>query len=401
MGGIFEVIHKKECGHHPHSLEDPSPIVSFMEKHVENKAGSAEMEKKEMTMHLSPTENHRYLMSLGTPVLRYDGGDVRKWQGRLRRKVRELLGDMPTERCDLRPRSLWKRKHPLGTMEKIVFTSEPYADVPAYVCLPKDVAPPYTFMICVQGHNSGMHHSIAVQREDEMQSIEVEGDRDFGIQCMRNGIAALCIEQRAFGERREQKQKVRFPQVCHDTAMHALMLGRTLIGERVYDVDRGIDYLASRGDACMKSIGVMGNSGGGTVSLFSAALLSRIAFAVPGSYFCSFQDSVMSIRHCPCNYIPGLLKYAEMSDIMGLFAPKPVVIVAGENDEIFPIRATRQAFEELQRIYDACDAKERCHLVVGAGGHRFYADDAWPVMMKEIENLRKSKPPSQRQKGRL
>ena len=27
MGGIFEVIHKKDVGHHPHSLKDPTPIV--------------------------------------------------------------------------------------------------------------------------------------------------------------------------------------------------------------------------------------------------------------------------------------------------------------------------------------------------------------------------------------
>ena len=92
----------------------------------------------------------------------------------------------------------------------------------------------------------------------------------------------------------------------------------------------------------------------------------------------------MSIYHCADNYIPGLLRYAEMSDIMGLFAPKPVVIVAGREDGIFPIHATRRAFRDLKRIYKACGAHNRCHLVVGAEGHRFYAEDAWPVMLREI-----------------
>ncbi len=96
----------------------------------------------------------------------------------------------------------------------------------------------------------------------------------------------------------------------------------------------------------------------------------------------------MSIYHCADNYIPGLLKYAEMADVMGLFAPKPVVIVAGKEDGIFPIRATRRAFRDLKKIYNAYGAGSRCHLVVGTGGHRFYAEDAWPVMMKEIERLR-------------
>jgi len=338
-------------------------------------------------LHLSPSEYHQHLLPQTVPQLAYDGGDVRKWQKKLRRKLIELAGEPPKTRCPLKVRSLWKRDHPLGTIEKIVFTSEPYSDVPAYVCLPKDVAPPYTFMICIQGHSTGMHNSIEVQREDETKHHPSEGDRDFALGCMRRGIAALCIEQRSLGERREQKQKKVCDYGCHDAAMQALMLGQTLIGQRVYDVDRGIDYLATRGDVDMGKVGVMGNSGGGTTTLFAAALLPRVAFAMPSCYFCTFRDSIMSIFHCDCNYIPLLYKQAEMSDIMGLFAPKPVVIVAGAKDDIFPIKGTRAEFKKLKRIYKAFGAEKHCHLVVGAEGHRFYAKEAWPVMLKEIGKL--------------
>jgi dienelactone hydrolase len=205
---------------------------------------------------------------------------------------------------------------------------------------------------------------------------------------MARGIAALCVEQRAFGERREQNQQQACQyNECLDASMHALMLGRTMIGERVFDVDRALDYLASRDDVNMERVGVMGNSGGGTISLFSAALLDRIAFAMPSCYFCTFRDSIMSIYHCPDNFVPGLLPVAEMSDILGLFAPKPVVIVAGEEDEIFPIEGTRYAFKKLQQIYAAARVQENCQLVVGKGGHRFYADQAWPVMLDMLEKL--------------
>mgnify|MGYP000096077442 CR=1 FL=1 len=34
--------------------------------------------------------------------------------------------------------------------------------------------------------------------------------------------------------------------------------------------------------------------------------------------------------------------------------------------------------------YEACGAGDRCRLVEGREGHRFYADDAWPVLLKEI-----------------
>ena len=195
-----------------------------------------------------------------------------------------------------------------------------------------------------------------------------------------------------FGERRELVQEQVSTHGCHDAAMHALMLGRTLIGERVFDVDRGLDYLATRDDVAksrngVSRIGIMGNSGGGTISLFSAALLPRIKFAMPSCYFCTFRDSLMSIYHCADNYVPGLLQYAEMADVMGLFAPRPVVLVCGADDPIFPVEATRRAFLNLQNIYRAAEAPDRCHLIVGQGGHRFYADDAWPVMLDELRNV--------------
>ena len=333
---------------------------------------------------LSPSVYHRRLMRRNQPAMAFAGGDVRAWQRRLRARLAELTGfaSMARQpRVPLRPRTLWRRDHALGTIEKVAFCAEPGADVLAYVCLPKGVPPPYTFFVCLQGHSTGAHVSIAIPREDDNTAATEAGDRDFGLGCLRRGLAALCIEQRSFGERREKVQKQVATHGCHDATMQALLLGRTLIAERVYDVDRGLDYLAARGDAAPGRVGVMGNSGGGTISVFAAALLPRLRYAMPSCYFCTFRDSIGAIYHCADNYVPGLLPVAEMADVMGLFAPRPVTIVAGVEDPIFPIAATRRAFRDLRRIYAAAGAPQSCRLVVGPEGHRFYADLAWPAML--------------------
>jgi dienelactone hydrolase len=328
---------------------------------------------------LSPSVYHRAVMDGTVQSMSWQGGDFRKWRRRLRNKLSELTGfsDMAGPRVPLAPRILWTRGHDLGTIEKIEFASEPGADATAYMCVPKGARPPLPVFICLQGHSSGMHNSIAIAREDDGAPADFDGDRDFALGCLRRGIAALCLEQRSFGERRETVQKSVGPHGCWDSSMQGLMLGRTLIGQRVFDVDRAIDYLAQRGDVDMRRLGVMGNSGGGTTTLFAAALLDRVMIAMPSCYFCSFRDSIMSMYHCVCNYVPGLLKYAEMADVMGLFAPKPVVIVAGRTDPIFPISATRREFRRLRDIYAAAGAPDKCSLVVGPEGHRFYADIAW------------------------
>jgi hypothetical protein len=90
----------------------------------------------------------------------------------------------------------------------------------------------------------------------------------------------------------------------------------------------------------------------------------------------------MSIYHCADNYVPRLLQWAESADVVGLFAPKPIVLVAGATDPIFPIDGVREAFAAVQAIYTAAGAEDRCALVVGDGGHRFYEDLGWGRLLE-------------------
>ncbi len=105
---------------------------------------------------------------------------------------------MPGVKSPLKPRTIWVRHHELGTIEKVVFTGEPFSDVPAYVCLPRGVKPPYIYVVCLQGHGTGMHNSVALSA-DESQPVESPNELDFALWCMRHGLAALCIEMRGLG----------------------------------------------------------------------------------------------------------------------------------------------------------------------------------------------------------
>jgi dienelactone hydrolase len=329
------------------------------------------------TLHLSPSECHeRLLRRPGS--LAFRGQALGPWRRALRAALRGSLGlDRMPAPGPLRVRRLWRRELPQGTVEKLVFRAEPGADVPAYACVPRGVRGPLPWMICLQGHSTGMHNSIGLDA-GEQAAIAVEGDRDFALGCLERGVAALAIEQRSLGERQERKQqRVSYHNACHDGAMRALMLGRTLLGERVYDVARGLDYLATRRDVAPGRVGVMGNSGGGTVACYAAALLPQLQFLMASCCFCTYRDSILSIHHCADNYVPGLAALADFPDIVGLFAPRPAVIVAGERDPIFPLPGVQAAHRKLRRIYRAAGAPEACPLVVGGEGHRFYAELGW------------------------
>lgn len=298
-----------------------------------------------------------------------------------RENLEKLLGVediLHEERIPLDPKTLWRKDFPFGSVEKVRIQLEEGVSTCLYICLPPNAKPPYQAFICLQGHSTGMHTSIAVDWHDEETPLPWDGDRDFAIGCLKRGIPAVCLEQRYMGE--NSRKENRDPD-CLQMCENALLRGRTALGERVFDVDRTIDYLAERGDFDISKIGVMGNSGGGTTSMFAGAVLPRLTHVMPSSSFSSFHDSIGTIWHCLCNHIPNLYAFGESSDVLGLIAPRPLVIVNGEKDEIFPIGPAKEEFAKIKARYESMGAGDKCFHVIGPEGHRFYAEIAWEKML--------------------
>ena len=341
-------------------------------------------DQKRTSFSFVPSNYHKWLASHTKQQLSFRRGlDATKWQKELKAKLLALLGYLPLDKRRTTPscQVIEKKDVFTYTREKLIFESEPRADVLGYLLLPKKGIKPFPIMVCLQGHSPGVHISIGeAHNKEEEESIA--GDRDFAIQAVSNGYAALAIEQRCFGERKETKQKQRSEHGCFDATMHSLMLGRTMIGERVGDVMRALDYAESRPEIDPKRIGCMGNSGGGTVTFYSACLEERIKLAVVSCAFCTYKDSLMNIYHCADNFIPGIFKIAEMADLSGLIAPRPFIVVAGKKDTIFPISGVKKAYRKAKQIYDNFQAPSQIHLVIGEEGHRFYAKETWPLIKK-------------------
>ena len=308
-----------------------------------------------------------------------EGEDFQTWRHKTRSALIEKLGiskKLSATRVPLEPRILWSREVENGMIFKISLKSEADYDLPIYLCVPKGEGP-FPVWICLQGHGTGMHASISVQWQDETTFKSDNGDRDFAIQCLAKGYAALCVEQRALGEKSCMDDR---KYGCRRLALHNLMFGETLIGNRVFDVDRAIDFIYTK--ECLRNdrIGIIGNSGGGTTAIYSGAILDRLTHVMPSSCFSTYKDSILAKNHCPCNYFPDMLNWGDMGDLAGLCAPKYLVIVNGVQDTIFPIEPAKAEFERCKVIYKAAGYPERCRMVIGSAGHRFYKEDAWPVM---------------------
>lgn len=335
----------------------------------------------------APERCHDLLLDAAPRTLAFRPGvDFAVWRTELDATLRRLVGVLPEPvPADLRV------EHEIDYGDyrdrRFLFTSEVGADVPCHLLLPKGRGP-FPLVICLQGHSSGMHISLGRPKYPGDEK-SIAGGRDFGLQAMREGFAALIIEQRCLGEREDSRDPARreLKNRCHHASMTALLLGRTMIGERTWDVSRAIDAVGAFPELDLTRIGIMGNSGGGTTTFYAACLDPRIQVVMPSCVVCSYRASLGRIDHCHDNYLPSALRYFEMGDLAGLLAPRPLIVVAGDEDAIFPLAGVREAYAVIEQIYAAAGAADRCRLVIGHGGHRFYPEQAWPVFQEMADWL--------------
>jgi hypothetical protein len=164
--------------------------------------------------------------------------------------------------------------------------------------------------------------------------------------------------------------------------MHCLLAGRTPTGERAWDMSSFIDWALATLPVHDRDLLMLGNSGGGMISTYAPACDMRIQIAIASCSFNSYVASTGKVVHCDCNIVPGILRFGGFHDVVGLIAPRHLLMVHGRNDPLFDNDDVGRAADEVRRIYTAAGAGDHFAQEYGDGGHRFYKDLMWPFVRR-------------------
>lgn len=313
---------------------------------------------------------------------------LQRWQSDFRVEFSRLLGGVTDWDClPLNAHIIESRKCDGYIRETVHFETQSGMVVNAYFLIPDGCTAPRPAMLCLPGHGRGVDTlvGIAVDGSERPMGEPEEYAGDFALQCVAHGFPTLAMEMIGFGERRTLSARSASADVssCHAAATTALALGETLAGWRVFDAMRALDYLQSRTEVvCPEKIGIMGISGGAMIALFTAALDERISATVLSCYWNSFADSILSLVHCVDNYIPGLSKLCEMSDLAALVAPRSLFAESGSTDIIFPVEAFRESCIHARDIYKEFGAPVGFQSEEFVGGHEFHGVQAFEFLSR-------------------
>lgn len=325
-----------------------------------------------------------YKHAVQTHEQRYD----ENWKITLQKTFKAALGDFYYEsEAAFQPVIL--EKTDMGTYERIRVEISTISSLrmPVYVLLPKvSNEKKLPTVLAIHGHGYGSKALVGLNFDGKKKKEE-EYHKDFAIELVKRGVVVVAPELIGFGDRKLQEhQGVGKPtdNSCYRIASNLLLTGHTLPGLRVYECKRVIDYIESLEVVDAGKIGVIGISGGGLVASFTAALDERLKAAVISGYANTFHASIMDRRHCLDNYIPGILNYAEMPELIGLMVPRPLFIEAGTKDHLFPVAQVVEAVDKLKAIYHTFNVEELVSYHLFEGGHEISGEKSFGWLINQL-----------------
>ncbi len=297
---------------------------------------------------------------------------VRERGDMIRQKVWELIGGQ-LEKTPLNPRTTGDINWTTYRIIKVIFESQPDVYVTAHLYLPKAGKPPFPGILAPLGHT---------------EEGKAYRNYQYVYQTLaQNGFVVLAFDPFGQGERLQyldpRTGKSRYgPTGEHSQAGRPLLLlGATFAQYRVWDGIRALDYLTSRPEVDPERIGCTGHSGGGTMTMYLAALEPRIKVAVEvegnsENLAGPDYDPPGAVADAEQNLVGSLATGIDRADLLWAFASKPLLLCYTPQDggtTYSPVyeNATREIFEELKTAYRIMGAQEKVQLFASPLPHDF------------------------------
>lgn len=265
----------------------------------------------------------------------------RRELGKILRLVEQKLSDVTI--IEERDMEDYTRRHLRFQWQKM--------SVEAYLLVPHNAKNRIAAILALPGHHTTKE--------------EVIGERpshfgvDYGQKLVKAGFCVLAPDI-PFSEDMRVEDHV---------ALKLIMAGSSLTGLRVSYLRALIDYLASLPFIDPERLGCVGWSMGGALAMYLSAVDTRVKVVAISSYFGTYRDTFMKMRQSTDNYIPGILKFGEMADVVCLVAPRPLWLEHGKEDPEFPQEAFMKGIEVLKKCYKGHEECLTWQLITK--GHRF------------------------------
>ncbi len=308
-------------------------------------------------------------------------------KGDLRKKLWQLLGDMPSL---FTPKAtVHKKETRKGYMlERWTFDNGIGDTVYGYLLIP--AADKGRRPAILYNH----YHGGKYQQGKEEVLTKAFSELNFatGEELARKGYIVQCIDAYAFGERRFQGpagEKEEGGATESSLFKTFLWEGLTLWGMMVRDDILALNYLVSLPEVDPNRVAAMGMSMGATRTWWLAAMDERIKAAVSVACLTRYQNLISHgsvSSHGIYYYVPNMLKEGiDTESVVGLIAPRPHLTLTGDMDEGSPADGVRVINGFQEHLYKCYGKEENFRGILYPGVEHTYTPLMWEETLRWLE----------------
>lgn len=244
---------------------------------------------------------------------------------------------------------------------------------PVFLLIPEKLSEKAKGVVALCGHGYGVRQILNISKKGRKKHFRYFDNyqKNFAIELVRRGNVVIAPELFGFGEARLSHDlwKPFYISSCDELSHHLLPYGLTTASVRIAQALMCAKVLREMDCVDESKVSLMGISGGGLTALYASVLDNSIYKTVICGYINTFKDSILSLWHCPDNYIPRILEVGEIYDFASALAPKELFIESGAKDKLFPVAASEFAHEKIKKIYALIGAENKLHIDVFNGKH--------------------------------
>ena len=282
-------------------------------------------------------EADRVATSLRNTLQTRDDWETRR-KGEVRDGLLSILGGLP-EKSELNAQVNGGFEREKFTVENVVYEQLPGFAVSANLFIPKGRSFPAPAVIAPCGHSG--------REREHYQAL--------GMSFASNGYVTLVVDSPDRGERVVHgNDHIKYGALTYLTGANS---------ERYFSLDvlRGIDYLLTREEVDAERIACTGVSGGAVSTLHAAALDERIRCAIPVCGVIPLSQLIENLyTTCPEQLQQNTLgKKIDEMDIGGLIAPRPMLLMQGQRDELFYLPEFIRGCEQIAHYYELYGARDK------------------------------------------
>ncbi|KQX68645.1 dienelactone hydrolase family protein [Paenibacillus sp. Root444D2] len=306
----------------------------------------------------------------------------------VRSKLLESLGEIPNTTGELNPVVLERMDKGDHYLERVIYTTDINLQVAAFVLSPKRLMGKAPTVLAWHGHGYGSREIVGLKPDGTTDDAPPGIHQHFALKLVQRGMIVVAPEIIGFGDRRLSADKDKDPKKsssCFSLASRLLLYGKTLAGLRIYEAIRSLDYLLMREDVDPNRIGCMGFSGGGLIASLSSALDERIKATVICAFTSTFRGSLLAMNHCIDNYLPSILPYADLPELIGLIAPRALFVESGIEDPLFPVASVQEAIVKLKEIYYTEGTEGKFEVDLFPGKHEVSGRQSYDWLARQLK----------------